>query len=122
MLVPPKMNQSSSQETASLVPALEPSNPHGCEKTYAISQLWLCTLLKLPQLVVTVGSDGRIAAGTQRLRLARAPGSKVVRCQHPNGDITVLREAPTRGKRPEVLLHCPAAWPSAGLTAQKVQV
>ena len=41
--------------------------------------------------VVSVGSDGRIAVGPQRLRIARPPGSKVVRCQHPNGDLTVLR-------------------------------
>ena len=67
-----------------------------------------------------VGSDGRIAVGMQRLRIARPAGSKVVRCQHPNGDITVLREAPAHGKRPEVLLHCPAAGSSAGLTARKV--
>lgn len=72
--------------------------------------------------VVTVGSDGRIAVGTQRLRVARPAGSKVVRCQHPNGDITVLQEAPAHGKRPVVLLHCPAARSSACLTAQKVHV
>lgn len=72
--------------------------------------------------VVTVGSDGRIAVGTQRLRVARPAGTKVVRCQHPNGDITVLRETPAHGKRPAVLLHCPAARSSAGLIAQKVHV
>lgn len=72
--------------------------------------------------VVKVGSDGRVAVGTQRLRIARPVGSKVVRCQHPNGDISVLREGPAHGKRPEVLLHCPAGRSSAGLTAQKVQV
>jgi hypothetical protein len=72
--------------------------------------------------VVRVGSDGRVAVGTQRLRIARPPGNKVVRCQHPNGDFSVLQEAPAHGKRPEVLLHCPTARSSAGLTAQKVQV
>jgi hypothetical protein len=72
--------------------------------------------------VVRVGSDGRVAVGTQRLRIAGSPGSKVVRCQHPNGDCSVLRESPAHGKRPAVLLHCPATQSSAGLTAQKVQV
>ena len=65
--------------------------------------------------VVSVGSDGRIAVGPQRLRITGPPGSKVVRCQHPNGDLTVLRTGPAHGKRPEVLLHCLAGRSSAGL-------
>jgi hypothetical protein len=72
--------------------------------------------------VLRVGSDGRVAVGTQRLRIESPAGSKVVRCQHPNGDLSVLREAPAHGKRPVVLLHCPAARSSAGLIAQKVHV
>jgi hypothetical protein len=72
--------------------------------------------------LVSVGSDGRVAVGLQRLRIARPPGSKVVRCQHANGDFSVLKEAPAPGKRPEVLLHCPGAKSSAGLIAPNVHV
>jgi len=59
--------------------------------------------------VVKVGSDGRISVGPQRVILRRPVGTRVVRCQHPNGDITVLAEPPAHGKRPEVLFHWPAS-------------
>jgi len=51
-----------------------------------------------------VGSDGKVAIGNQRLRVETAPESRVVRCQHPNGDITILKEAPSQDGLPEVLL------------------
>ncbi len=51
-----------------------------------------------------VGSDGKVAIGNQRLRVETAPESRVVRCQHPNGDITILKEAPSLDRLPEVLL------------------
>ena len=53
---------------------------------------------------VTVGSDGKIAVGSQRLPLEVSPGSKVVRCQHPNGDVTVLKHPPQENISPVVLL------------------
>ena len=55
-----------------------------------------------------VGTDGRLQIGSQRLRVDQEPGSKVVRCQHWNGDVSVLLAPPTHGKLPQVLLHCPA--------------
>jgi hypothetical protein len=53
---------------------------------------------------VTVGSDGKIAIGSQRLALDVAPGTKVIRCQHPNGDVTVLKAPPQPDCLPIVLL------------------
>jgi len=71
--------------------------------------------------VVTVGSNGRIAVGGQRLRIACASDRKVVHCQHANGNITVLREAPAHGKGLMELLHCPAGRSSAGLNDHHVR-
>jgi hypothetical protein len=70
----------------------------------------------------SVGNDGRVAVGLQRLRIERSPGTKVVRCQHSNGAVSILRHAPAHGKRPEVLLHCPIGPSSAALIAREVQV
>lgn len=53
---------------------------------------------------VTVGSDSKIAVGAQRLPVEVAPGTKVVRCQHPNGDVTVLKAPPQPDSLPIVLL------------------
>ena len=57
----------------------------------------------------SIGSDGRLSIGTQRLRIERPCGTRVIHCLHPNGDISVLAEPPTHGKRPLVLLHYPRA-------------
>lgn len=56
---------------------------------------------------VKVGSDSRISVGVQRLRIERAPGTRVIRCVHANGDLSVLVSPPAHGQRPEVLLHYP---------------
>jgi len=53
---------------------------------------------------VTVGSDGKIAIGSQRLPVEVAPGTKVIRCQHPNGDVSVIKTAPQPDSLPIVLL------------------
>jgi len=53
---------------------------------------------------VTVGSDGKLAVGSQRLALEIAPGTKVIRCHHPNGDITVLQNPPQENTLPAILL------------------
>lgn len=58
--------------------------------------------------VLKVGDDGRVPVGSQRLRLQQSPGAKVVRCQHWNGDVSILLAPPTQGDLPKVLLHCPA--------------
>ena len=53
---------------------------------------------------ITVGSDGKVAIGSQRLPVEVAPGTKVIRCHHPNGDITVLKNPPQENTFPVVLL------------------
>jgi hypothetical protein len=55
-----------------------------------------------------VDPDGRIAIAGQRLRIERPPGSRVIRCLHPNGDHSILAGPPTKQERPILLLHCPA--------------
>lgn len=57
---------------------------------------------------VRVESDGRIALGGQRLRIEKPPGTKVIRCLHPNGDHSVLAAPPDKRSRPILLLHSPA--------------
>jgi len=54
---------------------------------------------------IPVGSDGRISVGTQRLRVEWPPHSRVVRCLHPSGAISVLAAPPKTGLMPRVLLH-----------------
>jgi hypothetical protein len=58
-----------------------------------------------------VDPDGRLAVAGQRLRIDRPPGSKVIRCLHPNGDHSILAAPPTRLSTPVLLLHCPAPSP-----------
>jgi len=61
------------------------------------------------QTPVRVGDDGKVPVGPQRLTIAAAPRSTVIRCQRPNGDIFYLRQAPDPQNLPVVLLHCPAS-------------
>lgn len=58
-----------------------------------------------------VDSEGRIAIGTTRLRIDRPPGSKVIRCLHPNGEHSTLADPPAKLSKPVLLLHCPAPQP-----------
>jgi hypothetical protein len=51
-----------------------------------------------------VGDDGKVAIGLQRLSVDAPARSKVVRCLHPNGDITILKNAPDKKAMPIVLL------------------
>jgi len=50
-----------------------------------------------------VGSDGRVPIGTQRLRLERPPGTKVVLCLHPTGHHSVLAAPPDPKQKPALL-------------------
>ena len=52
---------------------------------------------------LTVGDDGKVAIGQQRFWVDAPPRSRVLRCLHPNGDITVLKEPPDKTKMPIVL-------------------
>ncbi len=55
-----------------------------------------------------VGPDGRVPVGTLRLRIAASPGTRLVHCQHPNGDLSILRHPPAHHQIPQLLLHLPA--------------
>jgi hypothetical protein len=50
-----------------------------------------------------VGPDGRVPIGTQRLRIERPPGTKIVLCLHPTGHHSVLATAPQAGTNPLLL-------------------
>ena len=52
---------------------------------------------------IRVGSDGRVPIGTERLRIERPPGTKVVLCLHPTGRYSVLAAAPDPKLQPVVL-------------------
>jgi hypothetical protein len=52
-----------------------------------------------------VGSDGRIAIGSQRLRLEQPPTTLVTRCLHPDGSCSVLLHPPRKNTRPVLLLR-----------------
>ena len=44
--------------------------------------------------LIKVGPDGRVPIGTQRLRVERPPGSKVLLCLHPTAHHSVLAAPP----------------------------
>jgi hypothetical protein len=50
-----------------------------------------------------VGSDGRVPIGTQRLRVERPPGAKIVLCLHPTGHHSVLAAPPDKNVKPVLL-------------------
>jgi hypothetical protein len=52
---------------------------------------------------IKVGSDGRVPIGTQRLRVERPLGAKVVLCLHPTGHHSVLAASPDRKEKPVLL-------------------
>ena len=52
---------------------------------------------------ITVGDDGRVPIGTERLRLEKPPGTKVVLCHHPTGHHSVLAHAPDPQQKPALL-------------------
>jgi hypothetical protein len=57
--------------------------------------------------LVRVQPDGRVAAGSLRLRVQAAPGLRLTHCLHPNGDISILRHPPSKTSKPQLLLHLP---------------
>lgn len=50
-----------------------------------------------------IGTDGRVPIGTQRLRLEKPPGTKVVLCLHPDGHHSVLAAPPDAQQKPTLL-------------------
>lgn len=56
---------------------------------------------------VTVGEDGRIPIGTQRIRVELPPNQRLVKCCLPSGEITVIKEPPNADKLPIIILNYP---------------
>jgi hypothetical protein len=52
---------------------------------------------------IKIGADGRVPIGTQRLRVEKPPGSKVVLCLHPTGHHSVLATPPVATEKPMLL-------------------
>ena len=52
---------------------------------------------------IKVGPDGRVPIGTQRLRLEKPPGTKVILCLHPSGHHSVLAAPPDPKQKPALL-------------------
>jgi hypothetical protein len=50
-----------------------------------------------------VGPDGRVPIGTQRLRVERPPGTRIVLCLHPTGHHSVLATPPDKNAKPVLL-------------------
>jgi hypothetical protein len=62
---------------------------------------------------VKVASDGTVPIATQRLKVAARPGTRVIRCQHPDGSYSVLGAPPSKDTKPVVLLrYGPSQKPS----------
>ncbi len=58
-----------------------------------------------------VDPDDRIAIGTARLRIDKPPGTKDLRCLHPDGDYSIFAPPPAKLSKPVLLLHSPAPAP-----------
>jgi len=54
-------------------------------------------------------NHGRVPAGTQRLRAGVRAGTRAIRGQHSNGEVTFLAYEPKTGQRPAVWLPVRAA-------------
>jgi hypothetical protein len=52
---------------------------------------------------IKIGMDGRVPIGTQRLRIERPPGTKVVLCLHTTGHHSVLAAPPLATEKPLLL-------------------
>ena len=53
--------------------------------------------------LIRIAADGRVPIGTQRLRLEKPPGTKVVLCLHPTGHHSVLAAVPDPAQKPVLL-------------------
>lgn len=58
---------------------------------------------------VTVAPDGRVPAGSLRVKVPAPPGTRLVHCLHPSSDISILRSHPKHGTMPALLFHLPAS-------------
>jgi hypothetical protein len=55
-----------------------------------------------------VGTDGRVTIGTDRLRLEKPSGTKIILCVHPTGHHSVLAAQPGAKFQPALLFtNCP---------------
>lgn len=53
--------------------------------------------------VIKVADDGRVAIGTQRLRVEAAPKTQLFLCHHPSGHHSVLAAQPDPKSKPQIL-------------------
>ena len=53
---------------------------------------------------ITVGSDGRVPVGSQRLRIEYPAHKRIVLCRHPDGAVTFLKDQPLSDTLPVILL------------------
>ena len=60
---------------------------------------------------VSVASDGCVPIGSLRLPVQSPHGSKLTRCQHSNGDFSLLHRPPEHGSLPLLILHFPTSRP-----------
>jgi transposase InsO family protein len=61
---------------------------------------------------VKVSHDGMVLLATQRVKVAHPPGTRLTRCQHPDGSITLLANDLRSGGKPIVIRRHEAATPS----------
>lgn len=61
---------------------------------------------------VKVSLDGTVLLAAQRVKLPQAPGTRLTRCQHPNGSITLLANDLRSGGKPIVIRRHEASEPS----------
>ena len=55
---------------------------------------------------VKVDLDGTVAVGPQRIKTKFLLGTRLTRCEHPDGSFTFLANAPGSGGKPIVVLRC----------------
>ena len=58
---------------------------------------------------------------TQSIRVELPPGQKLVKCQHPSGEITILKGAPAVRKTAHYCAELPIKLKSAALIARKME-
>jgi hypothetical protein len=54
---------------------------------------------------VRIADDSTVPLGSQRLKISLPPGTKVVRCQHPDASYSVLAQPPAKATKPRLLLR-----------------
>ena len=61
---------------------------------------------------IRVSPDGTVLLATHRVKVPHSPGTRLTRCQHPDGSITLLANDLRSGGKPIVIRHHVATSPS----------